>query len=96
MIKKEEVQKILAAVMHPTIGASLVELGMLRDVKLEGDKVTVTMVLPFPGVPIKEMLATNVRKPLEKEGLKVEIKEAVMNQGELERFLKMEQEKWQG
>ena len=82
--------------MHPEIDASLMELGMIKDIKLEGNKVSLTMVFPFPGVPIRDMLMESVKKPLEEQGLQVEINETVMNQEELQNFFKMEQEKWKG
>ncbi|MCD6236632.1 MAG: DUF59 domain-containing protein [Thermoplasmata archaeon] len=95
-MNEEEVKEIIGQVMHPEIDASLMELGMIKDIKLEGNKVSLTMVFPFPGVPIREMLMESVRKPLEEQGLQVEINEAVMNQEELQNFFKMEQEKWKG
>jgi len=93
-MKKEEVMNILNKVMHPEIDASLVELGMIKEVNVKENKVTVVMVFPFPGVPIKGMLIESVKKPLEDAGLNVEIKDTVMDQGELEKFFRMEQEKW--
>ena len=93
-MKKEEVMNILNKVMHPEIDASLVELGMIKEVNVKENKVTVTMAFPFPGVPIKGMLIESVKKPLEDAGLNVEIKDTVMDQGELEKFFRMEQEKW--
>jgi len=95
-MNEEEVKEIIGQVMHPEIDASLMELGMIKDIKLEGNKVSLTMVFPFPGVPIRDMLIESVKKPLEELGLQVEINEAVMNQEELQNFFKMEQEKWKG
>jgi len=38
----------------------------------------------------------SVREPIEKLGAEVEVEITVMDQGELERFLAMEQEGWKG
>ena len=95
-MNEEEVKEIIGQVMHPEIDASLMKLGMIKDIKLEGNKVSLTMVFPFPGVPIRDMLIESVKKPLEELGLQVEINEVVMNQEELQNFFKMEQEKWKG
>jgi len=95
-MNEEEVKKIIEKIMHPEIDASLVDLGMIENVKLKGNKVSLTMVFPFPGVPIKYMLMESVEKPLKKAGLEVEIKERTMNQDELQKFFKTEQEKWKG
>ena len=93
---EKEVMEIIGQVMHPEIDASLMELGMIKDIKLEGNKVSLTMVFPFPGVPIRDMLIESVRKSLEEHGLQVEINETVMTQEELQNFFKMEQKKWKG
>ncbi len=93
-MKKEEVMNILNKVMHPEINASLVELGMIKEVDVKENKVTITMAFPFPGVPIREMLIESVKKPLEDAGLDVEVKDTVMDRDELEKFFKLEQEKW--
>lgn len=93
-MNEEEVKEVIRKVMHPEIDASLMELGMIKNIKLEGNKVFLTMVFPFPGVPIRDMLMESVRKPLEEQGLQVEINEGVMTQEELQRFFRMEQERW--
>ena len=95
-MNEEEVKEIIGKVMHPEIDASLMELGMIKDIKLEGNKVSLTMVFPFPGVPIRDMLMESVKKPLEEQGLQVEINETVMTKEELQNFFKMEQKKWKG
>ena len=95
-MNEKEVKEIVEKIKHPEIDASLVELGMIENIKLEGNKVSLTMVFPFPGVPIKYMLMESVRQPLEKTGLNVEITERTMTQEELNEFFKMEQEKWKG
>ncbi len=93
-MNEEEVKDIVGKVMHPEVDASLVELGMVENIKLEGNKVSLTMVFPFPGVPIKYMLMESIKEPLEQQGLEVEIEERIMSQDELQKFFKMEQEKW--
>ncbi|HEC32433.1 MAG TPA: DUF59 domain-containing protein [Deltaproteobacteria bacterium] len=95
-MNEEEVKEIIGKVMHPEIDASLMELGMVENVEVKGNKVSLTMVFPFAGVPIKYMLIESVKEPLEKMGMEVEITERTMNQDELQNFFKMEQEKWKG
>ena len=93
-MNEKEVIKLLENVMHPEIDASLIELGMIKNVKLEGNKARITMAFPFPGIPIKDMLMNMVKQPLEEKGMEVEIEETIMSQEELQHFFKMEQEKW--
>lgn len=95
-MNEEEVKEIVGKVMHPEIDASLVELGMVENVEVKENKVSLTMVFPFAGVPIKHMLMESIREPLEQQGLEVEMSERTMSQDELQKFFKMEQEKWKG
>jgi len=91
---EKDIREVLEKVMHPEIDASLMELGMIKDIVVQGNNVSMTMAFPFLGVPIKDMLMESVEEPLKKLGLHVEIKTAVMNQDELQKFFQMEQEKW--
>ena len=97
-ISEEDVHQAIGQVMHPEISRTLVELGMVKDIALEGDKVTLTLVLPFLGIPasIKDYLVNSLRQAMMKLGAKAEIKIAEMNQEERLAFLAMEQEGWRG
>jgi len=95
-MSEENVRKAMAQIMHPAIDRTLIDLGMVKDITIEGNKVTVTLAVPFPGIPIKDLLVNSVREPIEKLGAKVEVKLAVMNQQELKAFLAMENESWRG
>ena len=93
-MNEKEVIKLLENVMHPEIDASLIELGMIKNVRIDRNKARITMAFPFPGIPIKDMLMNMVKQPLEEKGMEVEIEETIMSQEELQHFFKMEQEKW--
>ena len=95
-ISEEEVWEIVGQVKHPMINLSLVELGIVRDVTLEGNKVAFTFASPFPKIPIKDRLIKSVRGPLERMGASVEVNEIVMDQEQLQRFLTLEKENWTG
>jgi metal-sulfur cluster biosynthetic enzyme len=95
-ISEENVRKAMAQIKHPAIDRTLIDLGMVKDITIEGNNVTVTLAVPFPGIPIKDLLINGVREPIEKLGAKVEVKLAVMNQQELQAFLTMENESWKG
>lgn len=95
-ISEENVRKAMAQIKHPAIDRTLIDLGMVKDITIEGNKVTVTLAVPFPGIPIKDLLVNSVREPIEKLGAKVEVKLAVMNQRELKAFIAMENESWKG
>ena len=93
-ISEEEVQELVGQVKHPAINLSLVELGIVRDITVEGNKVFLTFAFPFPNIPIKGMLIKSVRDPLEEMGAILEVKETVMDQNQLQRFLALEKDNW--
>lgn len=95
-ISEENVRKAMAQIKHPAIDRTLIDLGMVKDITIEGNKVTVTLAVPFPGIPIKDLLVNSVREPIEKLGAKVEVKLAVMNPQELKAFIAKENESWKG
>ena len=97
-ISEEDVHQAIGQVMHPEISRTLVELGMVKEIALQGDEVTLTLVLPLLGIPtsIKDYLVNSLRQAVMKLGAKAEIKIAEMNQEERLAFLAMEQEGWRG
>jgi ATP-binding protein involved in chromosome partitioning len=97
-ISREDVHRAIGQVMHPAISRSLVDLGMAKDITLEHGKVTLTLALPFPNIPIsiKDYLVSSLRKVVTDLGAEIEIRITEMNQEERESFLAMEQESWKG
>mgnify|MGYP001154201293 CR=1 FL=1 len=95
-ISEEKVREALAEVKHPAIDRTLIDLGIVKDIAVENNKSTITLAFPFPNIPIADHLINSVRAPLEKLGVEVEVKTTVMNQEEVQAFLKMEQEGWIG
>ena len=97
-ISEADVRRAIGQVMHAEIDRSLVELGMVKDIALKNDDVTLTLVLPFLGIPIsvKDYLENSLRQAVMKLGATVEIRIAEMNQEERLAFLAMEQESWKG
>jgi metal-sulfur cluster biosynthetic enzyme len=84
--------------MHPEISRTLVELGMVKDTALRDGEVTLTLVLPFIGIPasIKDCLVNSLRQAVIRLGARPKIKIAEMNQEDRLDFLAMEQESWRG
>jgi len=95
-ISEEEVRQAVAEVMHPAIDRTLVELGMIKNITVRKNKVALTLLLPFPNIPIKNYLVNSVHEAVIKLGVKAKIKIGQMNQKELQSFLAMEQESWKG
>jgi len=93
-----DVQQELGQVMHPAISRSLVELGMVKDVALKHDVVTLNLVLPVLNIPasVKDYLANSLRTAVAKLGAEVEVEITEMDEEERNAFLAMEQEGWKG
>jgi ATP-binding protein involved in chromosome partitioning len=52
----ENVLNALSLVIEPDLKKDLVSLGMIRDVKIEGKKVSFTVILTTPACPLKESI----------------------------------------
>jgi len=97
-ISEEKVYRTVGQVIHPAISRTLVELGMLKQVTLENNKVIITLALPILGIPasIKDQLVNSLRKVAAGLGAEAEVRITEMNQEERQAFLAMEQESWEG
>jgi len=97
-ISEEDVHQAIGQVMHPEINRTLVELGMVKDIALRDDEVTLTLALPFLAIPlsIKDYLVNSLHQAVMKLGAKIEVTVAEMSQEERLAFLAMEQESWNG
>jgi len=97
-ISEEDVHQAIGQVMHPEINRTLVELGMVKDIALKDDAVTLTLALPFLAIPvsIKDYLVNSLHQAVMKVGAKIEVTVAEMSQEERLAFLAMEQESWKG
>ena len=60
MVNKEDVMKVLRQCYDPEIGISLVDLGLIYDVKVDGDKVHIKMTLTTPGCPMHSHMTQDV------------------------------------
>jgi metal-sulfur cluster biosynthetic enzyme len=63
-IQIHTIQKVLCQVIDPEIGCNVVDLGLIYDIALSENKVTVTMTLTTPGCPMQESMAEGVRSAL--------------------------------
>ena len=95
-ISEENIRNMLKEVKHPAVDRSLLDLGIVKKIDVKEGKVVITMALPFPNIPIIDQLVSSIKEPIDKLGVEVEIKQTVMNQEEVQKFLTMEQENWKG
>ncbi len=64
MITKNEILQALEAVMDPELHRNIVELGMVRDVQVEGGKVAFTLTLTIIGCPMRDQMKRNAERVL--------------------------------
>jgi ATP-binding protein involved in chromosome partitioning len=60
MISKEQVYDILKEVNDPEIGKPITDLGMVDDIKIDGDQVGIRIKLTIPGCPLKARIDDDV------------------------------------
>jgi ATP-binding protein involved in chromosome partitioning len=63
--REEAVREALRAVIDPELGDTIVDLGMVRAVAVEGDRVTVEVALTVAACPLRTQIEGDVRRQLE-------------------------------
>lgn len=96
MLTKEEVMRVMSKITHPEIDYSLVDLGMIKDVSMEENKMIVTMNLPFLRIPIRDELVQIVTQALtgEDETSQADVQFATMSEEERTEFMRKAHERW--
>jgi Mrp family chromosome partitioning ATPase len=61
MVSEKEIREALTKVMDPELGRSIVELGMVRDVRLDNGQVDVTLALTTMGCPMKNRMVNDIK-----------------------------------
>jgi serine O-acetyltransferase len=60
VVTQEEVLAGLKDVIDPEIGVNLVDLGLIREIRIEDDRIQVRLVLTVPGCPLARYLVSQV------------------------------------
>jgi len=60
-ISGEDVTRALREVLDPELGMSVVDLGLIYDVRIEAGRVGITMTLTTQGCPLHDAMARWVR-----------------------------------
>ena len=97
MADKEKIEASIKKVEHPEIAMPLVDLGMVRNIDVQDDGVTFSLVIPFMGIPdvIRDMMIGAVKKAVEEEGSTIkDVAIEVMTEAEREAFFHKEQSNW--
>ncbi len=88
MAQLEEIHRALGNVIDPEIGVSITQLGMVKDVKVDGDRVKVLIALTVSGCPLAHTIQRDVERELTKlNGIKtVDVETTSMTKEELEKL----------
>lgn len=88
VVSKDEVMNALKDVMDPELHISIVNLQMIRNVEIQGDKVEVLVALTVNGCPLSATISSDIEKALLKlRGVKnVAVETTVMTKQELEQL----------
>jgi len=65
MVSKSDVMDALREVYDPEIPINVVDLGLIYDVRAEGDKVHIKMTMTAPGCPLHSLIARRVKQRVE-------------------------------
>jgi len=65
MITDVEVRNALKQVQDPELGRSIVDLGMVRDLKVEDDQVVFTLALTNLSCPFKDRIVSNAKQAVQ-------------------------------
>jgi len=91
---EQELLAALSFVEHPSINATLVDLGILKSYKVENGILYASFTFPFPKIPIKDTLIGSVQILALSFGFGFEYSERVMNEAEKSHFLSIEHANW--
>ena len=69
-MNEADVKKALSKVNDPELNQDLVSLNMIRDIKVCGDAVSLTVVLTTPACPLKGIIEEDCKKALSEVGFK--------------------------
>jgi ATP-binding protein involved in chromosome partitioning len=62
VVVEAKVREALDGVMDPELHKSLIELGMVRQIRIEHDQVEITLALTTLGCPLKERIVADVKR----------------------------------
>ncbi len=97
-LSEKYIERVLSKLMHPEISYSLIDLGMIKNIAVNSsnNSISVSLLLPFLEIPIKEDLIHSLKEAIttlnNEVKVKVEIEE--MNSQEKAKFTEMARDGW--
>ena len=96
MNNEEAILQAIEQVEPPEIKCSLVDLGMVQDIEVGEEGVSLKLVLPSLGIPavIRDHMVHSLQEGVAGLGVELEIQVSEMSLAERQRFLTLEQQNW--
>jgi Mrp family chromosome partitioning ATPase len=91
-VTESSLYEVVSQIKHPEIqNRNLVELGMISEIKISSNHVTLTLALPSPGLPIKDTLINEIKKSIThyENGLTVKVDSVEMNDDQRSTFFSL-------
>lgn len=66
MVTKKLVEKVLDSIPDPEIGISILQLGLIYKIEIQGDNVRIIMTLTSIGCPLFDQISVPIREKLGK------------------------------
>ncbi|MDH5019899.1 Mrp/NBP35 family ATP-binding protein [Halobacterium rubrum] len=83
-MNEDDVLALLEGVEDPALGDDIVSLGLVNDLDVDGDTVTISLALGAPYSPTENDIAARVREVLQAEGLEPDLTAAIPDRAETE------------
>jgi len=95
-MNEEAIIQVIQQVQHPQINCSLGDLGIVQDIKVSEDGISLKLVLPFLGIPavIRDHMVHGLQQAVAGFDAELGIEVTEMTPPERQRFLTLEQQNW--
>jgi metal-sulfur cluster biosynthetic enzyme len=70
VVTKKKIIEALEKAIDPELGLNVVDLGLIYDIKVENEKVSVKMTLTSPFCPMSQFLVSEVENKIKEIGVK--------------------------
>ncbi|UWG46411.1 hypothetical protein HSRCO_0109 [Halanaeroarchaeum sp. HSR-CO] len=97
-IATADVEAAIGDVTHPEIDATLVDLGMIDAITVEGSEVRIDVAIPMLGIPqaVKEILRDRLASAVAETGGDLTVEFVEMTDEQRTAFFEMEEQHWSG
>lgn len=65
MLDKDKIIDALRDVYDPELGINVVDLGLIKEIKIDNNDVTIDMTFTIPGCPLRDYMLSQVKETVE-------------------------------